>query len=122
MSKSLNHVSPQRKAEVYQRIEAILETGPFLCGTRAVHRAHFLYTLRWSQAGARISEMNDLGWQIASLTLPEWQWQNGIRTAYRLDSKPLPSSNDWYEREHGPRPSDKSKQDEIVLPLFEGQR
>jgi hypothetical protein len=43
----------------------------------------------WSQASARISEMNDLGWQIASITLPKSRWRNGIRTAYRLDSKPL---------------------------------
>jgi hypothetical protein len=33
--------------------------------------------------------MNDLGWKISSITLPQSQWRNGIRTAYRLDSKPL---------------------------------
>lgn len=112
------------KAEAYQRIEAILERGPFVHGTRAVHRAHFLYALRWSQAGARISEMNDLGWQIASVTLPESQWQNGIRTAYRLDSKllelkPLAESADWYERQAG-KPGPRETDD---LPLFaEGDR
>jgi|SRR5215470_4579268 len=99
MSKRLNHISPQSKTEAYERVEAILESGPFVPGSRAVHRAHFLYALRWSQVGARISEMNDLGWQIAGVTLPERQWENGIRTAYRLDGKPLQSESpgDWHE-------------------------
>jgi hypothetical protein len=77
------------KAEAYHRIEQLLEVGPFVPGTRAVHRGYFLYSLRWSQAGARISEMNHLGWTIASVLLPENEWQSGVRTAYRLDGKPL---------------------------------
>ena len=88
MSKQIYHLYQQSKAE-YQRIEAILDEGPFVPGTHAVHRAYFLYGLRWSQAGARISGMNDLGWTITSLLLPESEWQSGVRTAYRLDSKPL---------------------------------
>jgi hypothetical protein len=76
---------PETKADAYKRIEAILEKA----GATGVHRAHFVFDLRWSQAGARISEMNDLGWKISSIALPENQWRDGVRTAYRLDSKPL---------------------------------
>jgi hypothetical protein len=77
------------KIDTYQRIEAILEEGPFVSGTRVVHRGYFLNDLRWSQAGSRISEMNDLGWKVASVLLPEDKWQGGIKTGYRLDNKPL---------------------------------
>ena len=81
--------SLESKTDTYQCIEATLEEGPFIPGTRVVHRAYFLYWLRWSQVGARIHEMNDAGWSIASVPLPESEWQSGIRTGYRLDSKPL---------------------------------
>ena len=81
--------SLKSKTDTYQRIEAILEEGPFVPGTRVVHRAYFLYSMRWSQVGARIHGMNDAGWSIASVPLPESDWQSGIRTGYRLDSKPL---------------------------------
>jgi hypothetical protein len=77
MFRSVNHPENQSKTEAYQRIEAILAVGPFLADTRAVHRAYFLYELRWSQVGARISEM------------PDSEWRSGVRTAYRLDSKPV---------------------------------
>lgn len=105
MPRSVNQLPPQSNVEAYQRIEAILESGPFVCGTRAVHRAYFLYSLRWSQAGARICEMNKVGWQIVSITLSESEWKNGIRTAYRLDSKPLrpQCSCDWYEGQQSRR-------------------
>ena len=96
--------------ETYQRIEKILESGPFIHGTsNLVHRAHFLYGLKWSQAGARIHEMNSAGWSIASVKLPRHLWQNGIETAYRLNSKPLEqdSGEDWFVRQTGkPRPPD----------------
>lgn len=98
--------APQResKADAYKRVEAILEKA----GPAGVHRAYFLYTLHWSQSGARISEMNDLGWVIVSVTLPKSQWQSGIRTKYVLRSKPLEvsSGRDWYEDLKGkPRPA-----------------
>ena len=35
MSRSVIHPCPQSKAEAYQRVEAILESGPFVTGTRA---------------------------------------------------------------------------------------
>jgi hypothetical protein len=73
---------PKAKADAYQRIETILDEGPFVPGTRGVYRAYFLYALRWSQAGARISEMNDLSWTITSLLLTESDWQSNVRTAY----------------------------------------
>jgi len=108
---------PKAKAEAYQRIEAILDEGPFVPGTRAVHRAYFLYSLRWSQAGARISEMNDLGWTITSILLPEDEWQSGVKTAYRLDSKPLrveqpPIESDYMKR--------RRLEQEEAAPLFAG--
>lgn len=115
----------QSKAEAYQRVEAILEQGPFVPGTRAVHRGHFLYTLRWSQAGARISEMNDLGWKIASVNLPESKWDNGIRTAYRLDSKPLTVKSVSTSKSQSSKPSVQSDYErrereecDRAMPLF----
>jgi hypothetical protein len=103
------------KADAYQRIEAILEKGPFVVGTHAVHRAFFLYELRWSQAGARIHEMNSLGWRITSITLPENDWQDGIRTAYRLDSKPLQSQEPKPESDFMCR---RREEREEAAPLF----
>jgi hypothetical protein len=113
--------SPRRRefdrSESYRRVERILEQA----GSNGVHRAYFLYNLRWSQAGARISEMNDLGWTIEAVHLPESRWINGIKTKYILRSKPLPTyqpsradprqgslvhSPDWDARETGQeRPS-----------------
>jgi len=94
--------------EVYQRIEKILESGPFVPGTsNLVHRAHFLYVLKWHQIAARIHSMNS-GWSIASVKLPKHLWRDGIETAYRLDSKPLEeeSREDWFVHQTGkPRPS-----------------
>ena len=119
MSRSVNHLSQQRKAEAYQRIEAILDEGPFVPGTHAVHRAYFLYGLRWSQAGARISEMNDLGWTITSLMLPETEWQSGVRTAYRLDSKPLRPRQEPAESEYMGR---MRQERAAAMPLFAGVR
>jgi|SRR6516225_12016136 hypothetical protein len=112
---------PETKADAYQRIEAILEEGPFVPGLgRAVHRGYFLYSLRWSRVGARISEMNDLGWSITSVFLPESEWQNGIRTAYRLDSRPLQPKQDWYLARYGPRPKTQEPTS-TDLPLFAGK-
>jgi hypothetical protein len=34
---------PKTKADTYQRIEAILDEGPFVPGTSAVHRAYFRF-------------------------------------------------------------------------------
>ena len=112
MSKSLKCISSRCKVEAYRRIETILQMGPFIPGTRVVHRAYFLYSLRWSQVGARIHEMNDTGWNIASVVLPESEWQSGIRTGYRLDSKPLPLSKDRAESDYVAR------NDKIVMSLF----
>ena len=99
-----NGFAPQRekRSEAYRRIEALLEKA----GPAGVHRAYFLYTLHWSQIGARISEMNDAGWVIRSVELPRSQWSNGIKTKYVLDSKPLQAGQDWYVHATGQsRPS-----------------
>lgn len=110
----------------FKRIEKILETGPFDIPEfpRCVHRSHFLYELRWSQAGARINEMEASGWTISHVTLPERLWRNGIQVAYRLDSKPLgippavrapalgkPASND----DSGERPESRSERAERLF-------
>ena len=111
MSSNINHFTKESKPEAYKRIEMILERAEphskYPCPRGTVHRAFFLYELRWSQHSARITEMNDAGWTVTSIDLPKSQWVSGIRTAYRLDSKPLKTSEgrDWYEREHGQRPS-----------------
>ena len=111
------NTSRKSNAETYERVQAILEEGPFLPGTRVVHRAYFLYSLRWSQVGARIHEMNDAGWSIASVFLPESDWQSGIKTGYRLDSKPLgartiPTESDFMRHRREER--------EKSAPLFAG--
>lgn len=92
---TLNHFSSQSKAEAYQRIEAILEKA----GSAGVHRAYFLYDLFWSQIQARLNEMNRLGWNVESVSLPKSEWVHGIKTKYVLRSKPLEIApgQDWYE-------------------------
>ena len=62
--------------------------------------------------------MNDAGWTITSITLPESQWQNGIRTAYRLDSKPLHPGDDWYEHLTGKTREQAAAPAGADLPLF----
>jgi hypothetical protein len=115
MPRRIKHFLSQDNRETYQRIEAILEEGPFVPGTHAVHRAYFLYGLRWSQVGARISEMNDLGWTVSSLMLPETEWQSGVRTAYRLDSKPLRPRQEPAESEYMRR---MRQEQAAAVPLF----
>lgn len=115
MSSTINHFTSQSKTEAYKRIEAILEKA----GPAGVHRAHFLYTLFWSQHSARITEMNSLGWVIESVTLPKSRWQRGIRTKYVLRSKPLEVApgEDWYVKLKGcPRPAPVAATSD--LPLF----
>ena len=41
--------------------------------------------------------MNDLGWTITSVVLPEIM-ASGVRTAYQLDSKPLSASRQSLSR------------------------
>lgn len=92
---------PENRAESYAKIEKILETGPYVL-PRVVHRATFLHEPHWwSQAGARVSEMNDMGWIITSVELPKNLWRRGIRTGYRLDGKPLKPGQDWYVQKTG---------------------
>src|SRR5437899_1083005 len=115
-SKSAYRNAIDSHADSYQRIESILEKA----GAAGVHRAYFLYTLCWSQAGARISEMNDLGWRIRSVHLPQSQWVKGVKTKYVLESKPLEVApgEDWYEKLKGhPRISEKQEV-AVDLPLF----
>jgi hypothetical protein len=68
--------------------------------------------------------MNDLGWTITSILLSKSEWQSGVRTAYRLDSKPLKPREDWYDRQTGmPRPPAKPEESDAELgPLFAGVR
>lgn len=109
---------PETKADANQRIETVLEEGPFVPGMgRAVHRGYFLCSLRWSQVGARISEMNDLGWSITSVFLPESEWQSGVRTAYRLDSRPLSTTRQVSESDYMRR---RREEKEEAAPLFAG--
>lgn len=106
--------SPDRSFDAYKRIEAILEKA----GPDGVHKAHFLYDLRWPQHHARICEMNDLGWNIESVHLPKSQWISGIQTKYVLRSKPLEVApgQDWYEiRFRKKRPGSSSAE---IGPLF----
>lgn len=93
----------ESRAESYAEIEKILETGPFIPGMpRVFHRARLLYAPHWwSQCGARITEMNGSGWIITSVELPKNLWEHGIRTGYRLDSKPLKPGQDWYVAKTG---------------------
>jgi hypothetical protein len=104
----------QSHFDSYKRIEAILEKA----GPAGVHRAYFLYDLKWSQHGARITEMNDLGWDIQPVRLPKSQWINGIKTKYVLRSKPLEVApgQDWYVRTTGQERPSSTPAD--LLPLF----
>ena len=82
-----------------------------------------------AQYSARILELRRLGFNIENKT----EWANGARHSwFRLVSSPTPApehepvrtraaltdSDDWYERQHGPRPAAKPPSDD--LPLFGG--
>ncbi len=105
------------RQDSYKRIESILEKA----GAPGVHRAHFLYDLFWSQAGARINEMNHLGWDIQSVPLPKSEWVRGIKTKYVLRSKPLeaPPGLDRYEVLKG-KPRGSEDNSASPGPLFGG--
>jgi hypothetical protein len=109
IEKKIPQFASRGNPESYKRVEEILDRGPFLDGTRIVHRAYFVRDLGWIQAGSRITEMNRLGWVISSIPLPKHLHRNGIETGYRLDSKLLEqaSGEDWFVRQTGkPRPSE----------------
>jgi hypothetical protein len=110
-------IAAESRQDCYKRIESILENA----GAAGTHRAYFLYTLFWSQAGARINEMNHLGWNIESISLPKSEWVRGIRTKYVLRSKPLEVApgQDWYEVLKG-RPRGSEDNHATAGPLFAG--
>jgi hypothetical protein len=88
-------------------------------GPAGVSKETFLFEKRWSQAAARIFELEQQGFQIAHV-------QRGGETyvRYVLESEPLElkslDNSDWYERTTG-KPRTKSNPENVSdLPLFPG--
>jgi len=86
-------------------------------GQAGVSKETLLFEKRWSQAAARIWELEQQGFQIAHT-----QREGETYVRYVLESEPLAlkpiAGSDWYERGHGPRPA--TERDTCDLPLFSG--
>jgi hypothetical protein len=100
-----------QKAETLKMLRA--------AGTVGVSKATLLYEKHWSQVAARISELEDDGFQIKHA---KREGETYVR--YILESEPLelkpPEKSDWYERTTG-KPRTQSAPEKVSdLPLFSG--
>lgn len=96
-----------------ERILALLrEAGP-----RGVSKEELVFKHRWTQAAARIFELEQIGYGIRHDTRPGERFVFYVLESEPLELNSLPSASDWYEREHGVRPSDKPADG---APLFAG--
>jgi len=88
-------------------------------GTAGVSKETLLFEKRWSQAAARVWELEQQGFQIAHL-----QRDSETYVRYVLESEPLelksPDNSDWYERTTG-KPRAAGNPGQVSdLPLFSG--
>jgi hypothetical protein len=109
MSRGLPPFAESQRTEILEMLRA--------AGPAGVSKETLLFEKRWSQAAARIFELERQGFQIAHI-----QRDGEIYVRYVLESEPLqlkPLDNlDWYERTTGkPRTSPEGVRD---LPLFSG--
>jgi hypothetical protein len=87
-------------------------------GPAGVSKETFLFEKRWSQAAARVWELEQQGFQIAHL-----QRDGETYVRYVLESEPLElrptDGSDWYERITG-KPRTGNPDNVPDLPLFPG--
>lgn len=102
-------------------------------GARGVRREELLYVHRWSQAGARIHELERMGYRIQHVLEPGEKFVTYRLMSEPASEKPLPSferkqepsqaafcehSTDWYTRQTGRARPQLPEQDISDLPLF----
>ena len=86
-------------------------------GTVGVSKEVLLFEKHWSQAAARVFELEQQGFQIKHVQREGEKYVRYVLESEPLELKPLASSVDWYERQTGrPRPSSANGSE---LPLFE---
>lgn len=111
MGHTVNHFEPQSKSHqgapsfaATQRdkiLELLRQAGP-----RGVSREDLIFRYRWTQAGARIFELEQMGFVIRHDSRPGQRFITYVLESEPLELKPLPSGVDWYEQQTGkPRPS-----------------
>jgi len=90
-------------------------------GPRGVSREELIFRYRWTQCGTRIFELQKMGFVIRSDDrggrYPTWY----VLLSEPLELKPLVEAGDWYDSQHGPRPSHRSTDlpPSSGLPLFD---
>ena len=113
-------------------LELLREAGP-----QGVRREDLLYVYRWSQAGARIHELERMGYVIEHFLVPGERFVTYRLVSEPATEKPLPnferkqeraqaafceSSDDWYARETGRERAQLFQQSLSELPLFRNSR
>lgn len=89
-------------------------------GPRGIRRDALIFEHRYTQCGTRIFELEQQGYVIRHESRPGERYVTYVLESEPLELKPLPAGADWYEREHGRRPSGKPKLPTPGLPLFAG--
>ena len=122
---------PKFTGEQAGKILALLREA----GSKGVSKRHLIFDLHYTQAAARIHELEKIGFIIRHEKRPGdgYTWfvlekesgQSSENSAVlpAPAEAPVASSNsaDWYERETGrPRPVEGPREDLSGLPLFEG--
>ena len=76
-------------------------------GPRGVSKAYLIFEKRFTQCGARVFELQQMGYAIRSEQRDGERFVTYILEGEPLQLKPLPPGADWYTRQTGkPRPTE----------------
>ena len=89
-----------------------------VAGPQGVRRNALIFERRYTQFGTQIFELEQQGYVIRHESRSGERYVTYVLESEPLELKPLPAVADWYEREPGPRPSEKTKLQTPGLPLF----
>ena len=103
---------PTLAASQRDKILALLKQA----GSEGVRREDLIFQYRWTQAGTRIFELEQMGYKIRHESRVGERLVVYVLESEPLKLKPLPEGRDWYEAQFGARPSPKKPGD--LGPLF----
>ena len=89
-------------------------------GPGGVSRESLIFEYRWTQCGARIDELQDMGYTIRHDSRHGERFVRYVLESEPLELKPLPSVSDWYAEKFGARPTTTTPELTADLPLFSG--
>ena len=111
MSRSIPRFAESQRAEILKMLRE--------AGSAGVSKETLLYERHYSQAAARIFELERQNFQIAHV-----QREGETYVRYVLQSEPLelkpPDGSDWYERTTGKPRATATPENVSDLPLFSG--